>query len=138
MKKLSTLLLFTVSISLSFAQVQRAKTTTKQPSDSVAKTTELNQTGKVKKRQMMRELNLTKEQKGKLKEINQANKAKKEEVLNNDKLVQEEKDAKLKALHQEQAKNTLTILNDEQKAKIKKMRMEKRKNKKGNLEMDNK
>ena len=137
MKKISILLLFAGSISLSFAQVQRTKTASKQSSDSLSATIETKQTGKLKKRQMMRELDLTKEQKGKLKEIKQANKAKTEEVLNNDKLTQEEKDAKLKTLHQQQAKNTLTVLNDEQKGKIKKMRTEKRKNKKSGTEMDN-
>ena len=137
MKKISILLLFAGSISLSFAQVQRTKTASKQSSDSLSATIETKQTGKLKKRQMMRELDLTKEQTGKLKEIKQANKAKTEEVLNNDKLTQEEKDAKLKTLHQQQAKNTLTVLNDEQKAKIKKMRTEKRKNKKSGTEMDN-
>ena len=137
MKKISILLLFAGSISLSFAQVQRTKTASKQSSDSLSATMETKQTGKLKKRQMMRELDLTKEQKGKLKEIKQANKAKTEEVLNNDKLTQEEKDAKLKTLHQQQAKNTLTVLNDEQKDKIKKMRTEKPKNKKSGTEMDN-
>ena len=137
MKKISILLLFAGSISLSFAQVQRTKTASKQSSDSLSATIETKQTGKLKKRQMMRELDLTKEQTGKLKEIKQANKAKTEEVLNNDKLTQEEKDAKLKTLHQQQAKNTLTVLNDEQKGKIKKMRTEKRKNKKSGTEMDN-
>ena len=136
MKKISILLLFAGSISLSFAQVQRTKTASKQSSDSLSATMETKQTGKLKKRQMMRELDLTKEQTGKLKEIKQANKAKTEEVLNNDKLTQEEKDAKLKTLHQQQAKNTLTVLNDEQKDKIKKMRTEKRKNKKSGTEMD--
>ena len=125
------------SISLSFAQVQREKTATKQSSDSLTKTMETNQADKVTKRQMIRDLNLTREQKGKLKEIKQANKTKKDEVLNNDKLTQKEKDAKLKALHQEHVKSTLSVLNDEQKAKMKKMSMEKQKNKKSHPEIDN-
>ncbi len=137
MKKISILLLAVINVSLSFAQVQRTKPAIKQSSDSLSATIETKQTGKLKKREMMRELNLTKEQKGKLKEIKQANKEKTEEVLNNDKLTQKEKDARLKTLHQQQAEKTLTVLNDEQKAKIKKMRTEKRKNKKGDTEMDN-
>jgi Flp pilus assembly protein TadG len=138
MKKISILLFFVFSISLSFAQVQRTKTASKQISDSSNTSEQLNNTNKKgNKKQMIRELNLTKEQKGKLKEIKQANKAKVQQVQNDDKLTQEEKDVKLKTLHQEQAKNTLTVLNDEQKAKMKKMKATERKNKKEKTEMDN-
>jgi len=71
---------------------------------------------------MLRELNLTKEQRVKFKEMRQANMAKRDEINNNDSLTQEQKDAKLRELKRTQAQSTMTILNDEQKEKMKAMR----------------
>lgn len=136
MKKLSVLLLFIVSVSCSFAQVQRVKSATKQSSDSLSAITGTKQTGKVGKKQMMRDLNLSREQKSKLKGLQQANKTKMNEINNDDKLSAEEKESKLKALRQEQLKNTLSVLNAEQKAKMKELHMQKKDSKKKNIDMD--
>lgn len=135
MKKISILLTFIISISCSFAQVQRAKSATKQSSDSLSAVTGAKQ-GKVGKKQMMKDLNLSREQKSKLKELQLANKAKMDEIKNNDKLTPEEKEAKLKAVRQEQLKSTGAVLNDEQRAKMKQLMKEKQKNKKKNTDMD--
>lgn len=136
MKKLSILLSLIISISCSFAQVQRTKSATKQSSDSLSAITGTKQAGKVGKKQMMKDLNLSREQKSKLKELQLANKAKMDEIKNNDKLTPEEKEAKLKAVRQEQLKSTGAVLNDEQKAKMKQLMKEKQKNKKKNADMD--
>jgi Spy/CpxP family protein refolding chaperone len=112
---------------LSVAQVQRIATPSKQP-DSVMRqpgeNAALNENAG--RKQMMRELNLTRDQRAKIKEIRQSNMAKKDAIANDDKLTQEQKDVQLRELKRAQAQSTMTILNDEQKAKIKNMREERR------------
>ena len=71
---------------------------------------------------MMRELNLTREQRGKIKEIRQSNMAKRDEINNNDSLTPAQKEAKLRELKRSQAQSTMSILSDEQKAKAKAIR----------------
>jgi Spy/CpxP family protein refolding chaperone len=77
---------------------------------------------KMKRKEMARELNLTKAQKEKFKEMRKAAKNKKEGIEDNDKLSQEEKDKELKELRKEQGEKMDTLLTDEQKEKFKKMR----------------
>jgi hypothetical protein len=125
MKKISALIVLTFIISLSFAQVQR-KVKTENIADSTTKTGERKKGNKANKKQAIRELDLTKEQKGKLKQQRQAAKDKKEAIQNNESLSAEQKEAKLKELQKEQAKSTMGILNEEQKEKMKKMRKEKK------------
>jgi Spy/CpxP family protein refolding chaperone len=125
MKKLSLVLLLMFSIAISFAQVKRVKTAAKSQDSTAAVTNAPSPAGH--KKEMMKELNLTKEQKGKLKEIKQAGKSKMDEVLNDTKLSADEKKSKLKSLRMEQFKNTMAVLNDEQKAKMKEMRRQNKK-----------
>jgi hypothetical protein len=130
MKKLSALIVFSFIITLSFAQVER-KSNHSVKTDSVKhKIDRKDDSARVSKKQMMKELNLSKEQKIKLKEARQQNKAKKQAIENDEKLSKEEKEVKLKTLHQEQAKGTIDVLNEEQKEKLKKMKQGK-KGKKG-------
>ena len=97
---------------------------TPKPVDSTSRATgnmaEKNNRGD--RKQMLRELNLTKEQRGKFKEIGQANKAKRDEINNNDSLTQGQKDAKLRELKRTAVQSTMSILNEEQKEKMKSMR----------------
>jgi len=135
MKKINALLLFVFSISCSFAQVQRIKPVSK-PADSSSTVMEAKAPERESKKEMMKELSLTKEQKMKLKEIRQANKAAMDDVTNDAKLTADEKKAKLKSLRMEQLKNTMAILNDEQKVKMKQMRMQRQKEGKAGMEME--
>jgi|GEM_PF-913310 len=113
-----------------------------------AKPAEMNKTGerempggkgrhkmhKHEKREMMKQLNLSEEQKTKLKEMNAGNKEKKQAILNDTKLTEEQKKEQLRAIKKEQATNMQTVLTDEQKAKMKEVRLkmkEERKNRKG-------
>ncbi len=136
MQKLSLLFAITLFSAASFAQIQRVTSKTKPITDSVSKTAtispEENAGRQMNKKQLMRELNLTKEQKGKLKEIHQANKAKKDEITSDENLSETEKQVKLKELQKQQAKSTQNILNNEQKEKMKKLRSEKIKKNKAN------
>ena len=132
MKKIIIFLLTAVINLTAFAQVQRKVTapanTNTAPANS--ETEDANKSGKHSKKEMMRALNLSKEQKAKLKEIHQANKSKKQAIEDNDKLTDDQKKIQLKQLHKEGANSTQAILNEEQKAKMKEMRKEISKNKK--------
>ena len=122
MKKAAFLATLSFISVLSIAQVQRVVTA--KPVDSTNRSdgnmAEKNNRGD--RKQMLRELNLTKEQRGKFKEIGQANKAKRDEINNNDSLTQGQKDAKLRELKRTAVQSTMSILNEEQKEKMKAMR----------------
>jgi len=127
MKKLTSLLVFIFINTLMFAQVQR-KTVVTNKSDSASITQERKPqtTTRGEKKQMIRDLNLNKDQKSKLKEVRQSSRAKKEAIERDEKLSADEKQVKLKELQRDQAKSTMIILNDEQKEKMKKMRKDKK------------
>lgn len=126
MKKTALCLAFTFISFLSIAQLQRVVTPRRVDSASAVKE-KFNEDNKAGRKQMLRELNLTKEQRSKLKEIRQTNKAKTEAVNNNDSLTQEQKDAKLRELKREKAQSIMPVLNEEQKAKMKTMSAKKQK-----------
>lgn len=127
MKKIVSFFALLFVVSLSFAQVQRVKSTTVSK-DSAAAVAGTQKTVQGERRKdMMKELNLNKEQKSKLKEIKQAHKVQMNEVQNDAKLSPEQKKAKLKALKMEQLKKTMAVLNEEQKAKMKAMRKQNKK-----------
>ena len=123
MKKGSIFLAFTFISSVSIAQVQRTGTPSRQ-NDTAATTQGINNASDMNKKKMIRELDLTKEQKIKLKEARESSKAKQEAISNDDKLTQEQKDAKLRELKRAQAQNMQGILNEEQRAKMKALRQE--------------
>jgi protein CpxP len=74
---------------------------------------------KNKNKEMMKELNLTKEQRGQMKEFHQSMKQKKEEINNDNTLTEEQKKAKMKELHKEQKEKMNAILTPEQREKMK-------------------
>lgn len=97
------------------AQVERKPA----KADSAATTSSVNKMNKQSKKDRMKELDLTKEQKLKMKEIRQSGKAKRESIENNTSLTEPEKKKQLRALQIEQAQKIQEILTDEQKAKFK-------------------
>ena len=116
---------------LSFAQVER-KTAVKDQADSVSTASFKEQAGKNDRKQMIKDLHLTREQQAKMKEIHQSGRSKKEALLNDNKLTNEDRQAKLRVLQKEQFDNTMRILNDEQKQKMKNGRADMMKNRKMN------
>ena len=108
---------------LSLAQVERKPSPAKQ-TDSVVDHPGSNKMDRSEKKDMLKELDLTKEQKIKLKEIRQENKSKKEMIENDSRLSETEKKTRLHALQKEQAQKIQAILTDEQKEKLKAMRQE--------------
>jgi Spy/CpxP family protein refolding chaperone len=81
---------------------------------------------KEQKKAMMKELNLTEDQKSKLKELNAGNKEKKQAIVNNAQLTEEQKKEQLKLIRKEQAENMKAVLTDEQKVKMKDVKMKMR------------
>ena len=93
--------------SSSIAQVKREV--------SSSQTVQSNATQKNNRKEMIRELNLTKEQRGKIKEFHQSMKQKKEAINTNQTLTADQKKEKMKEIHQEQKEKMNTILTPEQK-----------------------
>ena len=127
MKKIVSLLVFISVISFSVAQVQRKINTENKP-DSVMNTNDKKRGQFANKKQLMKDLDLSKEQKLKLKEQRQIAQEKKTAIEGNEKLTPAQQEAELKELRKNQAKNTLDILNDEQKEQLKKMKKDKKTN----------
>ena len=78
-----------------------------------------NMVQKNKKKAMMKELNLTKEQRAQMKEFKQSMKQRKADITNDKTLTQEQKQAKLKELHKEKKEKMNSILTPEQREKMK-------------------
>ena len=129
MKKWSIALLMSMITLGSFAQVQRNVAPKKDSAEIAMPGETMNgeneQSKKESKRQIIRSLNLSKEQKQKFKEIHQANKEKKESISSNDQLTESQKKDQLKELHKEAAMNMNSLLSEEQRDKVKAMRKEK-------------
>ncbi len=106
---------------ISLAQIERRSSPAKQ-TDSVGNDAAVNKMDKSSRKDMLKELDLTREQKSKLKEIHLANKAKKETIENNGQLSETEKKSRLRDLQKEQAQSVQAILTDEQKDKFKSSR----------------
>lgn len=112
--------------------MQRKKTTVS--TDSTATAAPAKTRGE--KKEMMKELNLSKEQKIKLKNLKQDNKAKMDAVQNDASLSDAEKKAKLKELKKQQLLSTMSVLNEEQKAKLKQLRKDKKEDEAEGVMMD--
>lgn len=117
MKTPGLMLVFLFSSIISFAQVERKQIPGK-AADSVNKEQGGEKMDKSKRKDLMKDLDLTREQKGKLKEIRQVSKAKKEAIENNSQLSEGEKKKQLRELKREEAKSIQAILTDEQKEKF--------------------
>ena len=120
MKKTAFLiLLVTVSIS-GFSQVRRESNKVKEDSVTVVDT----QKDKRSRRDMMKELNLNREQKQKLKEAKSSNQSAKAAIENDNTLTADQKKVKLRELKKAKLENLKTILSPEQIEKLRKMRQE--------------
>ena len=123
MKIPGLILVLLFSSLLSLSQIERKPAPAMQ-TDSVSSNTGSNKMDRSEKKELLKELDLTKEQKIKLKEIRQASMAKKEAIENNNQLSETERKTKLRELQKEQAQNIQAILTNEQKEKFKTMRQE--------------
>jgi len=130
MKKALFLILICFAGYSTFAQIQRKKVTDSSKIKSTGQNNEMdNAEGFSKKKdqlKIMKELNLTREQKGKLKELRQANQSKRAAVMNDASLTEDQKQTQLKAIQLSGAMGLQGILNEAQKKKMKEMRKEKK------------
>ena len=106
---------------VSFAQIERKPSPAKS-TDSVFSGPGGNKMQRSSRKDMIRELDLTREQKIKLKDMRQANMAKKEAIENNSQLSDPEKKMQLRELQKAQAQNMQAILTELQKEKFKNIR----------------
>lgn len=104
-----------VTISAS-AQIERKSVAVK--TDSAQTTTNDNKLDKQSRKERFKELDLTREQKGKMKEITQANKAAKEAIENNTQLSDQDKKKQLRELQKAQMQKIQAILTPEQREKF--------------------
>ncbi len=115
MKKYIVAILFIFFSTTSFAQVQR--NTTKKSTDSAAAITQ--PSAKKDKKERIRELDLSKEQRIKFKELNQTHKQSKAAIEADTTLSAAQRQEKLKALKKAHADKLKTILTPEQIEKFK-------------------
>ncbi|MCP9751212.1 hypothetical protein [Ferruginibacter sp. HRS2-29] len=116
MKKAILLLIISFAAVSGFSQIQRK--VVKDTSASLAKTKE-------SKKQQLKQLDLTKEQKGKIKEMRKANKDSKDAIMNDETLTDEQKKSKVDSMKRGNARKMQGVLTDEQKQKWKEMRKKK-------------
>ncbi len=119
MKKIIYIGLFILFNGTSFAQIQR--NVEKQKKDSATKGSSQVIENDSRK-EILKELDLSKEQKVKLKEINQSMKVSKEAIENNKELSDGQKKEKLKALKKEQMTKIQSVLTEEQKIKFRELK----------------
>lgn len=131
MKKIFAVLAITFIGQLAIAQVTPSSETGKSKSERKA----FHKKGKHKRAEMMKQLNLSEEQKIKFKEMKAANKEKREAIRNNSKLTEAQRREQMKALKDQQKSNLEAMLNDEQKAKMKEMKTKMKAEKKHNKKM---
>ncbi len=115
-KSLIAFILSLVTVSAS-AQIERKPVVVK--TDSAQTTTNDTRVDKQSRKERFKELDLTREQKGKMKEIMQANKAAKEAIENNTQLSDQEKKKQMRELQKAQMQKTQAILTAEQFEKFK-------------------
>lgn len=109
-------ILSVVTLSAS-AQVERKPVAIK--ADSAQTTGNNNKADKQTRRERFKELDLTREQKGKLKEIMQSGKAAKEAIQNNTQLSEQDKKKQMRELQKTQMQKIQAILTPEQIEKFK-------------------
>jgi Spy/CpxP family protein refolding chaperone len=117
--------LFTITAS---AQIERKPVVVK--TDSTQTAVSDNKVDKQSRKERFKELDLTKEQKGKLKEIMQSGKAAKDDIENNTQLSEQDKKKQLRELQKDQMQKIQSILTPEQQEKFNQQLREKLKEKK--------
>lgn len=83
-----------------------------------AQTSHSKTANKKKKKEMMKELNLSKEQRAQIKELNRSIKEKKAAIKSDQSLREDQKQSKLKELHKEKEEKMDNILTPEQRIKL--------------------
>lgn len=115
-----TTILFTLLFASFFASAQIERKPAVVKTDSAASSTSSDkQMNKQGRKDRMKDLDLTKEQRSKMKEIRQSGKAAKDAIENNTNLSDAEKKKQMNALKKEQTQKIQAILTDEQREKFK-------------------
>lgn len=124
MKKISLLTALLISFYLTHAQIRRNPVSTAQTDTVLTKANE--DDAAVSRRQMIRELGLTREQMEKLKVIREESKAQLEALENNTRLTEEERKRQLRAIQADILQKNSRVLSAEQMEKMKAFRQSKK------------
>jgi uncharacterized protein YlxW (UPF0749 family) len=130
MKKALLLIVVCFAGYSTFAQIERKKIADTNKIKGTGQNSEMDEQVAFSKKKdqlkLLKELNLTREQKGKLKEMRQANQSKRAAVMNDVSLTEAQRQAQLKALQLSGAVGLQGILNEAQKKKLKELRKERK------------
>ncbi len=129
MKKATVFLLFCFAGFSTFAQIQRKVTDTIKVTGTAPNAVVIDDASLSKKRahlNLVKELNLTREQKGKLREMRQGKEVKRALILNDGSLTEDQKQAQLQAIKRSGAVDLQGILTATQKKKMKEMLKERK------------
>jgi Spy/CpxP family protein refolding chaperone len=116
MKKIILALLIVGFANATMAQIRREPSTNLNPA---ADTTQ-----KISKKEMMDQLNLTKDQRVKWKQIHQNERSQRDAIMANDSLNAEQKKQQLKSLRKDTNQNINAILTEEQRQKLEALKQE--------------
>lgn len=111
-------IIFTLLLTSFFASAQIERKPTVVKADSATAVSPNQPMDKQNRRDRLKDLDLTREQQGKLKEIRQSSQAAKQAIENNTQLTDAEKKKQLRALQKDQAQKIQSILTEEQKVKF--------------------
>jgi Spy/CpxP family protein refolding chaperone len=134
MKKLSLLIMLNITLTAAHAQIQR-KTAARADSTSAGKNYMKADSG-MSRKEILRELNLSREQKLKLRGLFKENKTAISEVQADATLDEAAKKEKLKPLRKAQMEHILSVLTPEQKEKLKAIRKQKKESEDMDMMMD--
>ncbi len=130
MKKIIVLLVISLMVQFAIAQVKTNTDKAFSKNGSGTEHKRHHKMGRHDKREIMKQLNLSAEQKAKLKELNGANKEKRQAIMNDSKLTEDQKHEQLKAMHKGEVKNLEAVLTEEQKQQMKELKEKKNVDKK--------
>jgi Spy/CpxP family protein refolding chaperone len=122
MKKIISVFLLTMISLSSISQIQR-KVITHKTDSATTETTPVNENESG--RGIIQELDLTKEQRGKIRAFNQSMKSAKEAIGNNNELSESQKKEKIRTLRKEMSVKIESILTNEQKIKFRELKSKK-------------
>jgi Spy/CpxP family protein refolding chaperone len=122
MKKISILVVMVAAIFTASAQIQRNVVKKPTTTDSTQKNQATAEWQKPNRKALLKELDLTKEQKLKIKDVRSKNQADEDAINSDPKLTDDEKKQKIRQIKKQHLLQVQALLTNEQKEKFKKMK----------------
>jgi Spy/CpxP family protein refolding chaperone len=115
-------LVIAILITIGHTGIAQVKRTTIKPTTDTATVKQSEEANKDFRKEILRQLNLTREQQLKMREINQIMKASREELEKNTTLPDAEKKTKLRSLRKDHAQKIQAVLTEEQKVMFRQLK----------------